>query len=103
MAAARAIVQKYNPTLISDESTGEEGLLRITSDWAKLLLHRMKFVKRRGSKTTKYLVANFDAIKSQFLADIVMVKALQRIPDDLNLNWDHMGINVVPDSAWTMD
>ena len=83
MAAARAIVRKYNPGLIADESTGEDGLIRITSDWAKSLLYRMKFVKRRGSTTTKYLVDNFDAIKDQFLADIVMVKELQEIPDDL--------------------
>jgi len=103
MAAARAIVRKYNPALIADESTGEEGPIRITSDWAKSLLYRMKFVKRRGSTTTKYLVADFDAIKSQFLADIVIVKTLQRIPDDLILNWDHTGINIVPGSAWTMD
>ena len=41
--------------------------------------------------------------KSQFLADIVMFKALQRIPDDVNLNWDHTGINIIPGSAWTMD
>ena len=32
-----------------------------------------------------------------------MVKALLEIPDDLILNWDHMGINIVPGSAWTMD
>ena len=34
MAAARAIVRKYNPGLIADESTGEDGPIRITSDWA---------------------------------------------------------------------
>ena len=74
----------------------------ITSDWVKSLLYHMKFVKRRGSTTTKYLVDDFVAIKGQFLADIVMVKELQEIPDDLILNWDHMGISIVPGSAWTM-
>ena len=56
-----------------------------------------------ASTTTKYLVNDFDAIKGQFLADIVMVKELQEISDDLILNWDHTGINIVPSSAWTMD
>ena len=46
----------------------------------------MKFVKRSGSTTTKYLVDDFDAIKGQFLADIVMVKELQEIQDDLIKN-----------------
>jgi len=33
-----------------------------------------------------------------------MVKMLQKIPDDLILNWVHTGnINLVPGSAWTMD
>ena len=88
MAAARAIIRKYNTGLIADESTGEDGPIRITSDWEKSLLYCMKIVKRRGSTTTKYLVNDFDAIKGQFLADIVMVKELQEIPDDLILNWD---------------
>jgi len=66
-------------------------------DWAKSLY------KRRGSTTTKYLVDDFEAIKSQFLADVVMVKELQEIPGDLILNWDHTGINIVPGSTWTMD
>ena len=43
MAAARAIVRKYNPGLIADEFTGEDGPIRITSDWAKSLLYHMKF------------------------------------------------------------
>ena len=64
MAAARAIVRKYNPGLITNESTGEEGLMKITSNWAKSLLYCMKFVKRRGSTTTKYLVDDFEAILS---------------------------------------
>ena len=32
MAAARAIVRKYNPGLITNELTGEEGPIKITSN-----------------------------------------------------------------------
>jgi len=32
-----------------------------------------------------------------------MVKELLEIPDDLILNWDHKGINIVPGYAWAMD
>ena len=99
IAAAKAIIRKYNPQLLVDD----EGPITITSDWAKSLLYRMHFVKRRGSTTTKQLVDDFEAIKMQFLADLVTVTLLQEIPDDLVLNWDHTGINVVPGSAWTLD
>ena len=91
--------------LITNELTGEEGPIKVqvTSCWAKSLLYCMKFVKSRGSTITKYLFDDFEAIKKQVLADVVMVKQLQEIPDDLVLNWDHTGINRVPGSAWTMD
>ena len=46
MAAARVIVWKYNPALIADESMGKDSPIRITLDWAKSLLYRMKFVKK---------------------------------------------------------
>ena len=34
-----------------------------------------------------------------------MTAVVQRedIPKDLVLNWDHMGVNIVPGSSWTMD
>ena len=32
-----------------------------------------------------------------------MVKELEEIPDDLILNCDHTGINIISGSAWTMD
>ena len=99
IAAAKAIVQKYDPQLLADNG----GPITITSDWAKSLLYRMHFVKRRGSTTIKQLVDDFEAIKMQFLVDLVTVKLLQEVPDDLVLNWDHTGINVVPGSAWTLD
>ena len=37
---------------------------------SKSLLHRMIFVKRRGSSTAKMTVTNFEAVKEQFLIDI---------------------------------
>jgi len=46
MAAARAIVRKYNQGLITNKSTGEEGPIKITSNWAKSMLYHMKFVKK---------------------------------------------------------
>ena len=65
MAAARVIIQKYNPRLITNKLIGEEGPIKVqvTSSWAKSLLYCMKFVKSRGSTITKYLFDDFEAIK----------------------------------------
>ena len=76
-----------DPGLI-DEDDGPP--IHLTTNWAKSLLYRMGFVKRKG-------------IKEQFLFDIEVVVKMEDIPDDLILNWDHTTINIVPVSSWTMN
>ena len=100
IAAGKAIVRKYNPGLI-DEDDGPA--IHLTTNWAKSLLHRMGFVKRKGCSTKKLMVHNFEEIKEQFLFDIEVVVKMEDIPDDLILNWDHTAINIVPVSSWTMN
>ena len=39
------------------------GHIKLTKDWAKYLLQRMNFVKRRSTSTTKVSVENFDLLK----------------------------------------
>ena len=55
MAAATAIVRKADRNLLEENG----GPITITNNWAKSLLYRMNFVKRRGSLTAKLAVANF--------------------------------------------
>jgi len=47
-AAIRAIVRKYNPGLKADKSTGEDGPIRIASDWAKPLLNHICNLLKEG-------------------------------------------------------
>lgn len=64
----------------------------------------MRYVKRKGCTEKKIQVQDFEGIKAQFLTDIKAVVTLEDIPDQLILNWDHIGINVVlPTSLWTME
>lgn len=79
------------------------GPITITSNWAKSLLRRMNFVKRRGSSTAKMHVEHFEALKEQFLLDIRAVKEMEEVPPELIFNWDHTGISIVPGSKWTME
>ena len=93
-------MHKYNPSLI-DEDDGPT--IHLTTNWAKSLLYRMRFVKRKGCSTKKLMMHNFEEIKEQFLFDIKVVVRMEDIPDDLIFNWDHTAINIVPVSSWTMN
>ena len=63
----------------------------------------MNFVKRRGSSTAKLTVANFEAVKEQFVIDVNAVVEMEDIPPQLVFNWDQTGISIVPGSSWTME
>ena len=82
MAAATAIVKKADRNLLADNG----GLIIITSNWAKSLLHRMNFVKKRGSSTAKLSVTNFEAVKEQFVLDVNAVVEMEDIPPELVFN-----------------
>ena len=46
------------------------GLVNLNKKWAKSVLHRMGFSKRRVNSKLKMLRYNFQAIKEQFLIDV---------------------------------
>ena len=79
------------------------GHIDITKYWAKNLLSRMGYVKRRGTTKAKVTVEDFDAVKEQYLLDIKNVIEMDEIPNELVINWDQTGIHYVPVSSWTMD
>ena len=99
MAAATAIVRRADRNLLSENG----GPIDITVNWAKSLLYRMGFVKRRGSTAMKMTVTNFERIKEQFLLDIQTVVEMEDVPMELVFNWDQTGISIVPGSTWTME
>ena len=99
MVAVTAIVQKAVRTLLGEN----RGPITITNNWAKSLLHRMNFVKRRGSSTAKLTVMNFEAVKEQFIIDVNAVVEMEEIPTQLVFSWDQTGISIIPSSSWTME
>ena len=60
MAIGTAIAESSNRMLLSKNG----GSIEIIKNWARSLLYRMKFVKRRGESTRKIAVTNFDEVKS---------------------------------------
>ena len=99
IATATGVVCKRDMSLLKENG----GSLELTKNWAKSMLYRMGFVKRRGNTKAKVLVKHFEALKSQFLFDIKAVVEMQVIPPELIINWDQTGIKIIPVSSWTME
>ena len=79
------------------------GHIEVTKTWAKSLLLRMGFVKRKCSTSGKISVDQFDKAKEIFLADVAAEVLMKDIPENLILNWDQTGLSVVPTGDWTME
>ena len=84
MTTATAILRRADRNLLSDNW----GPIDITTNWAKSLLYRMGFVKRRGSTAMKMTIVCFEAIKEQFILDVKAVMEMEDVPPVLVFNWD---------------
>ena len=69
------------------------GHIVLTKHWAKGLLARMGFVKRRSTTTAKVNVPNFNELRCQFLVDVKTVAEMEEMPFNLIINWDQTAIN----------
>lgn len=97
VAAANGIVSAKDVSLLSSRG----GSISITKHWAKSLLSRMKYVKRKCSNAGKVSLPNFTRIQEIFLADIAAEVLMNDIPDEL-ISWDQTGLPFVPTGQWTM-
>ena len=98
MATAEGIVQSEDSNLLAKNG----GTIVLSKHWARSIMERMNFVKRRGNSKSKVTFTNFEELREQFLFDIKTIIEFEEIPDDLILNWDHTGVNYIPVSSWTM-
>jgi hypothetical protein len=78
------------------------GPATLTTAWAKSLLNRVRFSKRRGTTKAKLSVDKFNQTNASFLQELVEVVEMEEIPIELIFNWDQTGLNLVPVSSWTM-
>ena len=98
IATGTGIVMSQNPSLLAGD-----GKVELTKDWAKYLLNRMGFVKRKATTKAKVDVKEFEEIKKLFLLDVKNVAQMDEISEDMIVNWDQTGVNYVPVSSWTME
>ena len=79
------------------------GSIDLSKDWAKRLLGRMGFVKRKATSKVTISPMELESSKVQFLNDIRTIVTLEEIPMELIINWDQTPIKFVPVSNWTHD
>ena len=99
IAAARGLGRIVDRTRLSECG----GPATLSVSWAKSLLKRMNFTKRRAS--TKCLPPSDDVeeVRKEFLGELMEAVGLHEVPADLIFNWDQTGILLVPSAQWTMD
>ena len=77
--------------------------ITLTKAWAKYLLNRMGFVKRKATTKAKVNVEHFEEVRQNFLLEIKNVITTDEIPLEMVINFDQTGINYIPVSSWTME
>ena len=99
LAATEGIVKATDCTLLFEN--GDH--IKLSFDWTYSLLRRMGYVKRKA--TTKARTAltqeEFAAVKKRYLRQIKKAVKDGKSRQELVINWDQTGTNVVPSSQWT--
>ena len=91
MAAADGIVAARDQSHLVQYG----GHIAVTKSWAKSLLMRMGYVKRKCSNIVKISVSHFKELQDEFLANIQAETLMHEIPDYLIFNWDQTGLSLV--------
>ena len=100
IAAARGLLMAEHKNRLFENG----GHIKWNRHWAYGFFRRMGFVQRKPTTAkSKFSVENFAAKKKEFLDDLVTTVELEEIPPKLILNWDQIGIRLVPSSSWTME
>ena len=78
------------------------GHIKINSSYAKSLLHRMSFVKRKGTSSAEITPSEFESVKTAFLTEVSQKVSAGNIPHSFIFNWDQTALRLFPSSEWTM-
>ena len=74
----RGVVLKTDKTILEEFG----GPVKLNKEWAKSVLRRMGFTKRRANSKAKVIPDDFMLLKEQFLLDIRTVALMEDIPAD---------------------
>lgn len=99
LATATGLFRKANPPVLSEFG----GSVKLEKTWARSVLQRMNFTKRKGTKATKSLPTDLHTIKEKYQRRISRRVRKYKIPPELIINWDQTSVEVIPTGNWTMN
>ncbi len=99
LGTARALLLKNNRAMLSDFG----GPIYLQKEWARSVLQRMGFSKRRATSTSKVKPTDLEKLKQNYLINIYSIVKMEDIHDSLIINWDQTSMKIVPTSSWTME
>ena len=95
IATAQGIIMNKNANLLSCNGGG----INLTTDWAKLLMTRMGFVKRKACSSG---CNSISATKRRVFIGDQNIVSMDEIPAELVINFDQTALSYVPASHWTL-
>ena len=98
MGTARGIVMRRAPQLLHEKG----GAKKITRDWARSLLVRINFSKRKGTRKAKKNLGNEEAVAAQFHNMVHNIITEKNIPAALVIAADEQFSAILPGGHWTM-
>ena len=99
IAIGRGILLKHDKRSLEEFG----GHIKLGKEWAKSVLRRMGYTKRRANSKSKVLPNDFIRMKEDYLMDIKAVVEMEEIPHDMIINWDQTAMKIVPSCLWTME
>ncbi len=98
IAGTKGLLQAAKPPILVEHG----GSITIDKTWARSLLDRMGYTKRKSTKGIKNRPNDLDEIAGKFNRRIGRRVRKYNIPDTLIINWDQTSVDVIPASNWTM-
>ena len=89
IACAEGVMKNFDSNLLLING----GYVSFSKQWARHMLHRMGFTKRRANSKVKVPA-------EQVLFSVVV---MEDVPKELIINWDQTGIHYVQVSNWTTE
>ena len=94
--AALGILRRKAPHMLYQRNV-------VSRAWANSILRRMKFVKRKGTKSAKKVPADAPAQINKFHNRIYYTMKKYNIPNSMFVTFDESSSALVPDSDWTLE
>lgn len=95
ISSAKGLLKFHDPDLLQPLDLGKT--------WDEYIFQHLGYTKRKGTKAARSKSEDFEKTKMDYIERIEKCVNEHNIMDDLILNWDQTGVNLIPGGDWTMD